>query len=264
MPIELNENGNGDAIFVNGKFYHEKCFTQIIKPKEKCFGCKKQIDFSTDDAAYYDNHFWHADCIVKKSQKTKTPKWKVAVETLNDSRDFARKKLQYINAEFEDALKDIRKYRAAANQAICNWKAQSQLNDYIRDAYSVKNVPWQALGQIYKGTYRGLKSPIPAEHLLDMWQRKQKYLNKVYQNNKTHGKSFTPEQRINYDIAILIKKYDSYLQWKREQEASVPERPTDENNINLVNSLATQVIAAQPKEINEKDNIEGLADDIFG
>lgn len=263
MPLEVDENGNSDAVFVNGKFYHEKCFTKIIEPKERCFGCKKQVDFSTDDVAYYDGHFWHADCIIKKSQKTKTPKWKLAVQTLDDSRAFANKKLQDIKAEFDEALTHIGKYKSAANAEIGKWKAQSQLNDYIRDTYTVQNVPWQALGQIYRGTYRGLKSPIPAEHLLDMWRRKQKFLNKVYQNNKTHGKDFSPEQRINYDIAILINKYDSYLKWKRDQEAQIPEE-TAPSKIDMVNLLATQVIAAQPKDDNKKENIEGLADDIFG
>ena len=70
-----------------------------------------------------------------------------------------------------------------------------------------------------------------------------------------------PGQGINYDIAILIRKYDSYLKWKREQQAQIPET-TVPNRIDMVNFLATQVIAAQPKE--NKENIEGLADDIFG
>lgn len=262
LPINVDKNGNGDAVFVDGKFYHEKCFTKKIEPQEKCYLCKKDIDFSDNNIAYYDNHFWHVDCIIKKSQKTKTAKWKLAVKTLDNSIAYAKEQEQMIRRKFQVALNDIPKYKADADKEIRRWYAESKLNDYIRMIYGVKNIPWQALGQIYKGTYRGMSTPIPAEHLLDMWRRKQNYLNKVYQLNKSKGKIFTSEQRINYDIAILVRKYDSYLQWRREQEMlSVEQNNPVKDNM----WLATQVIAAQPKiDNNEQEGFENIADEVFG
>jgi hypothetical protein len=62
--------------------------------------------------------------------------------------------------------------------------------------------------QIFKGEYKNMSSPIPPEHILDMFQRRQGYLDKIYHKEKMDGVS-----RINYDLAVLISKYNGYLEW---------------------------------------------------
>lgn len=62
--------------------------------------------------------------------------------------------------------------------------------------------------------------PTLAENGVDMrnmWQRKQAYLNRVYEYNKQKGNCMDSIQRISYDLAILLSRYDGYLEWKEKQ-----------------------------------------------
>lgn len=69
-----------------------------------------------------------------------------------------------------------------------------------------------------KGEYYHVSVPIPYRHLYDMWRRKAKYLNKIADDNKTKGKDMSPQQRLNYDLAILINQYDSYLRFLEREK----------------------------------------------
>lgn len=73
------------------------------------------------------------------------------------------------------------------------------------------------LAAVAKGTYPGLPQPIPVEHLYDMWQQKMPYLNKVNDRNERRGKT-TGSLRADYDLAILLSLYPSYLKWKESVE----------------------------------------------
>ena len=50
-----------------------------------------------------------------------------------------------------------------------------------------------------------------------MWRTKISYLQKIYQRNIANGKEFTPTQRVLYDLAVLVGKYESFLEWKNKQ-----------------------------------------------
>lgn len=263
QPIKVQENGEHGSVFVNNQFYHEDCFVTPLQDlaKAKCFFCDKVVDLDMDNAAYYDKHFWHTECIIAKSQKTKTKKWKEAVQTLEVSKRAAKEEKQKIEDIIKTASKNLNAYRRAADIQILKWQSESRLNDYLRQTYSVKVLPWDVFYKIYNGTYKGMETPIPAEHLLDMWTRKQKYLDKVYHQNKAKGNTFTPQGRIKYDVAILISKYDSYLKWRQEQEKLIPQ----ETAVNDNDFLVSQTIATISKNDNkENKNIEDIADDIFG
>lgn len=112
------------------------------------------------------------------------------------------------------------------------------------------------LDSIYDGTYKGMSIPIPPADLLDMWQQKLPYLNKVRQKNITLGKEMTPVQRLAYDLAILINKYQSYLEWKNKQK--VFEEEVTQNAI-----LTDQFKNNQIKKDDENNDISELVNDIF-
>ena len=98
---------------------------------------------------------------------------------------------------------------------------KDQLYNFISDMYDISFFPkffYVKMDSVYKGEYKGLKKPVPPEHLLDMWEQKKSYLLKVYERNHTHGKEIDGLQRVYYDLAILLSKYDSYLSWKDKQE----------------------------------------------
>ena len=77
------------------------------------------------------------------------------------------------------------------------------------------------MDSIYKGTFKGLSKPVPPEDLLDMWQQKKNYLSRVAEQNRKKDKDIYGINRINYDLAILLSKYDSYLAWKEEQRQAL-------------------------------------------
>lgn len=110
------------------------------------------------------------------------------------------------------------------------------------------------LNKVFKGTYKGLNKPVPVEDLLDMWQRKLPYLTKVYINNKNKGKNMTGMARINYDLAILLSRYDSYCEWKASQQEEVMAQ-SDEPKVNY-----SKIESLTPV----KDSIEDILDDIWG
>ena len=93
------------------------------------------------------------------------------------------------------------------------------------------------LDSVYKGTYRGLAQPIPPEHLLDMWQQKINYLDKVAEQNRKKGKEVDGLSRLNYDLAILVSRYPAYLTWIKKQQvaAGQPVETTAQQHIDYSN-----------------------------
>lgn len=100
-----------------------------------------------------------------------------------------------------------------------------KLYDFIYKEYNVSTLPQYVFMQItslYKGEYtKNTKEPLQISifDLYDMWQRKMDYLKQTYEYNKTHGKDMYGANRVCYDLAILINKYDSYKHWKEKQNA---------------------------------------------
>ncbi len=138
-----------------------------------------------------------------------------------------------------------------------------QLTDYIYKEYNLTYLPtyfFTNLRKIYNGTYsQNLKEPISPEDLFYMWQSKMDYLNKTYEYNKQHGKDMVGIQRVSYDLAILLNKYDSYKRWKEKQNAiHEQEKQTKEQHKQI---KAMQKI--QPKcQHHEDDNINDIIDEI--
>lgn len=103
---------------------------------------------------------------------------------------------------------------------------------------------WQKLGNIYNGTFKGMSVGIPPSDLLDMWQRKIDMLNGIAKKNEVKGIHMQPEQRLSYDLSILVNKYDSYLRWKEKQKYLKLRKKQKNHRILSVNQL---VILMCPK-----------------
>ena len=71
-----------------------------------------------------------------------------------------------------------------------------------------------------------------------------------------------PDNRLNYDLSVLVNKYDSYLKWLEKQKIIQAEM-TLENNENIVQKYIGQDIP-ENNEKEEKEDITDLIDDIFG
>lgn len=136
-----------------------------------------------------------------------------------------------------------------------------ELFDYIIAEYNLIDSPkhlFILLTNIHKGAYHKIKEPISFADLLYMWKAKQDYLNKTYEYNMQHGKEMYGVDRVKYDLAILINKYDSYKQWKLKQEAIHQQEERIKKNI----SYSKAVKQIQPKQHREDDNIDNIIDEI--
>ena len=65
-------------------------------------------------------------------------------------------------------------------------------------------------------------------------------------------------QRVNYDLAILLNKYDSYKRWKEKQKAIHEQEQEFKKQQVYVNVAKIQV---RPK-ISDSDDISSIIDEI--
>lgn len=134
-----------------------------------------------------------------------------------------------------------------------------QFTDWLYRQYEVSFLPkyfFMNLDKVYKGTYKNLTKPVPVDDLWDMWQRKMPYLLKVYDRNKRIGKTMEGVARINYDLAIVLSRYDSYLAWKDQQMQALAQ------NDNTSQSIDYKKIASLPTEKNSEVNINEIIEEI--
>ena len=166
--------------------------------ESRCAICKAELTtlpYSRDFVLYSDEKFYCIDCLIKRrtAPRTKSDKW---------SKTDAQSKIESLIEQTQDYL------------TFCSEK--EQLNEYIDKKYAPSYVPssfYNKLNSIFQGTYKGLKRPVPPLDLLEMLQQKEGYLDKVAAS-KWGADGPDPMSRINWDIAIVLSKYDSFLNWK--------------------------------------------------
>lgn len=229
------------------KSIYDKKQTQI---QRKCGCCKKNIYINNeniDDAIYYDKKTYHSKCFINICNKR------------------SKMKNQNISQKWMCILNDLDNIKQKSYEHLSLAVMKENIFDFIKDAYNVTIIPttvWRKLDAIYSGTYKGMTNGIPPEHLLDMWKRKINMLNGIANSNSTNGKVMDSSQRINYDLSILINKYDSYLKWLEKQKIFEAEKEV---------SRTENIISKNVRHINQNedtydffDDISSLVDDIFG
>lgn len=171
------------------------------KVYKKCKKCKETIEISKHDSTFFfdSENYWHTECFIKYQTITKRNK-KMTIEECNN---FIKKCQSYTGSETE---LDINR------ELLYGWLHQYYGITYISQPLIIK------LESIFNGTYKSLQKSIPPEHLLEMWNIKKSYLDKTRISNKAKGKEIKGIHAINYDLAILLSKYDSYLAWKKNKE----------------------------------------------
>jgi hypothetical protein len=196
------------------------------KTMRKCKECKEYITLETewDSTIYVSNAFHHINCFKNKMLNKK------------------------IRRPSEEALDiKINELRLSSDEYIYKTMAKSHLYKYLCDAYGVVMLPtyvYQKMEGIFNGTWKDMSCPIPPEHLLDMFQRKQDWLNKIYHKDNIDGIG-----RINYDLSVLIGKYRSYLDWLGKKEIENKQA----QNSSIVNERLTEVVATNNIKKNEID-----------
>ena len=93
-----------------------------------------------------------------------------------------------------------------------------------------------------------------------MWKRKMPYLQKVNDKNIRMGKKIDGMARINYDMAIVLSKYDSYLEWKEQQQQALLEEARKKEQTVDYDKVYNN---AQPvSKKNTQINIDSIIDEI--
>ncbi|MEG2289586.1 MAG: hypothetical protein RSC24_06425 [Clostridium sp.] len=170
---------------------------------------------------------------------------------------------QRLEAEY---LKDSKKKLVAKNNELNRKENLDMLINYLSEEYEVSvfsNHFFIKLAQINNGTLRGLRVGIPYTDILEMFKLQQRYLNNTYERNLRYGKNMVGIQRVNYDLAIITNKYDSYVKWKEKQSilediTTIANETSSDLNINYsIISKAGKSSESDGIDINE------LLDDIY-
>lgn len=222
---------------------------QQIGIRRKCGGCGEDFYISNDNidnAIYYDKKTYHSSCFINICNKR------------------SKMKREDVSQKWNWILKNIESIKRDSTQHLSLAITKENIFDFIKDAYDITIIPtnvWQKLGNIYSGTFKGMSVGIPPEHLLDMWKRKMDMLNGIASRNSTKGITMNIDQRISYDLSILINKYDSYLKWLEKQKILEAEKEIEKNE-NIVSKSVGYI--SQKENNSNSDDISGLVDDIFG
>ena len=68
---------------------------------------------------------------------------------------------------------------------------------------------------VVKGEYKGKSKPIAYRDFARCWIDIQCELDNIFHKNQKLGKNMSEDQRVNYDLAIVVS---SYPKWKKKQE----------------------------------------------
>lgn len=230
----------------------------------KCNICKKSIDISessSDDYFFKQNGkgrtFFHSQCYMEQ-------------QTHRKRKPLTEEECAFCISQIksENEIQKLEEKKSQKKNFV-----KDQLYNFLSDMYDISFFPkffYIKMDSVYKGEYKGLKKPIPPEHLLDMWEQKKSYLIKVYERNRTHGKEIDGLQRVYYDLAILLSKYDSYLKWKDKQETvQLDKNERERQAVDFVNqqmvskNIQNNKVVNNIKNINDKNiDINSILDDI--
>ena len=218
--------------------------------KRKCGCCGEYLYINKnniDDAIYYDKKTYHSSCFINICKKRS-----------------ANKRVD-ISEKWNWVYNHIKSIKNDTYLHFIDLIEKDEVYQFIKEAYDLTIIPttvWQKLSNIYEGTFKGMSVGIPPSDLLDMWKRKIDMLNGIAKKNETKGIHMQPDQRLNYDLSILVNKYDSYLRWKEKQRILEAEKETEKTQNIVSQSIGYTKNISQDN--NETDDISDLVDDIFG
>lgn len=216
----------------------------------KCDYCKTNINIkdktNLGHLLKYKDKFYHKDCFI----------------TLAESRVAANNRY---SASWQEALDNIDVLVEAARQSIVVKVKTDPLNEYLIETYGVATLPsrfWSMVADINNGIYKRKRcKPIDYETLLEMWKHYQKKLNDACTYNKMRGNEMTGEDRVFYDLAIIMGSYSEFVKMKAKEEANSAEIKKEKTT----NRIDYDVLYKQTSSSNQKteNDILSLMEDIF-
>jgi len=265
----IGKDNLDEAIYYDKKTYHSSCF---INKQVQSFAPKpfRQLKMLPKNNVLKDEY--GIDVAKYKNGRSFIPNGKK--QLLDDFNNVRKEKYNAELLDFQGHVDDITQ-SIITSQDFLQIKKFSDAHlllaiekqcvyEFILDTYDINIIPtniWEKIDNIYNGTFKGMSIGIPPAHLLDMWKRKIPTLNDIANKNLTKGIHMTSAQRLNYDLSILVNKYDSYLKWLEKQKILEAEKEIEKNENIVVKSIGYN---AQKIDKSNSGDISDLVDDIFG
>lgn len=200
----------------------------------KCNHCKQPIEINRENirgVVYYKKYYYHTACFCelaeRKSQNTrgKPKEWKEALDNVS---------------EYEDEAREI------VRQHWGYREAKDNLNDYLLSQYNVISIDtrfWQVVADLNNGMYKNKRcKKVSPQILLEAWKWGQPKLNEANKRNKMNNKGpKDDDQRVSYDLAIIVRKIPEYLAYKAKQEASKTELITKTKRITYADMRRAEI-----------------------
>lgn len=216
-PIHLVEERENVVWFRSG-FAHKSCYINYYATKKCPWSEEKIRAFLPSvyipaqekiDSIIADEQLKQE--IENKNKELKEEKKRMALQK-------ALQKQQKQQQKIEVAKEKGKQKQLAKSLANVNEEQRKAFFDFVRDTYAPSVIPNRFYAKLQRyvfGTEPTYKGNIPPEYFHDMWQRMLPKLNAIDASNRACGKIV--EQRWNYDLAIVLSRYPSYLAWREKQ-----------------------------------------------
>jgi hypothetical protein len=177
----------------------------------KCQQCPNKIDLEKEAFIYDKEKYYHTECLLEYLTNKKRNKL---------SEQQAKEYIDNLLISSQEKGKGI----------VTKVKFYKWLNRKYEVVFLPKYL-YEKFEQVFAGKWKGMTRPIPVEDIWDIWMRQWNYIQKTY--NWKKGVGGEPEDaigRINYDLAIVLGKSNSYYEWKetwKEKEDKIKELSAD-------------------------------------
>lgn len=178
-----------------------------------CKKCKEKINIALENLnsgefVKYKSVFYHTDCFIDQANKMISKNNKASIT-------------------WQEALDNLDIYKSEAKDSVKTTLYRDALNEHLIDNYEVAALSsyfWNVIAEIENGQYRKKRcKKISISEILDMWEYYQPELDKTYKENLRRGNEMFGEDRVRYDLAIIIKNYEKIKKGIAKEKAKAAE-----------------------------------------
>lgn len=165
---------------------------------------------------------------------------------------------------YSDALQNLDQLESEAKKKLMHRFVQDEFNEYLIVHYDVGALSrrfWSIIADIQSGKYNGKRcKPIELETLFDMWKYYKEELDRINLRNLKQGNNIFDENRVLYDLAIIMKNYGKIQrEMKKEKVAAEETKMATKTIKEKINYMS---IGGKKTEDGQKD-ISSIMDEIF-
>lgn len=178
-----------------------------------CKKCKEKINIALENLnsgefVKYKSAFYHTDCFIDQANEMISKNNKASIT-------------------WQEALDNLDEYKSEARNVVKFTLYRDALNEHLIDNYEVAALSsyfWNVIAEIENGQYRKKRcKKISISEILDMWEYYQPELDKTYKENLRRGNEMFGEDRVRYDLAIIIKNYEKIKKGIAKEKAKAAE-----------------------------------------